>query len=49
VAGANVKKWSGKLGRRGLGPGRYRATLVASNPGVTASGPRRLSFKIVRS
>ncbi|HXD57491.1 MAG TPA: hypothetical protein VN606_06210 [Thermoleophilaceae bacterium] len=49
VAGANIKKWSGKLGRRGLGPGRYRATLIASNPGVTASGPRRLSFKIVRS
>jgi hypothetical protein len=47
-AGANLKKWSGKLGRRGLRPGRYRATLVVSNPGVAASGPRRLSFTIVR-
>jgi hypothetical protein len=47
-AGANQKKWSGKLGRRGLRPSRYRATLIASNPGVAATGPRRLSFTIVR-
>jgi DNA-binding beta-propeller fold protein YncE len=48
VAGANSKKWSGKLGRRGLKPGSYRATLVVSNPGIAATGPRRLRFTIVR-
>jgi DNA-binding beta-propeller fold protein YncE len=45
LAGANVKTWSGKLGRRGLKPGSYRATLTAGNSAVAT---RRLSFTIVR-
>jgi hypothetical protein len=45
LAGANVKTWSGKLGRRGLKPGRYRATLTAGNSAVATL---RLSFTIVR-
>jgi DNA-binding beta-propeller fold protein YncE len=48
VAGQNQKAWSGKLGKRGLRPGRYRATLIATSPGTTASKPKHLSFKIVR-
>jgi DNA-binding beta-propeller fold protein YncE len=45
--GTNRKAWSGKLGKRGIAPGRYRATLTATNPGTSPSTPRQLSFKVV--
>jgi alpha-tubulin suppressor-like RCC1 family protein len=48
AAGANTKTWSGKIGRKKLAPGRYRATLVATDAAANHSLPRRLLFKVVR-
>jgi hypothetical protein len=47
-AGSNSKRWSGKIGRRRARPGRYRATLVATDAAGNRSKPRRLSFRVVR-
>jgi hypothetical protein len=48
VAGRNTKPWSGKIGKRKAKPGRYRATLVATDPAGNHSQPKRLSFRVVR-
>jgi hypothetical protein len=48
VAGANRKKFSGRIGKRALRPGRYRATLVATDAAGNHSRPKRLAFRIVR-
>jgi len=48
AAGANTKAWSGRLGRKRLRPGRYRATLVATDQAGNASVPKRLRFTVVR-
>ena len=48
VAGDNVKKFSGRIGRRALRPGRYRATLIATDAAGNASAPRRLRLRVVR-
>jgi VCBS repeat-containing protein len=48
AAGANTKSFSGKLGRKGLKPGRYRAVLTAKDASGNASKAKRLSFKVVR-
>jgi hypothetical protein len=46
-AGSNRRKFSGKIGKKALGPGRYRATLIPSNG--NGSGPqKRLTFTVVR-
>jgi hypothetical protein len=47
-AGTNSHKFSGKIGKRRLGRGRYRATLRAKDPAGNASSPKRLSFRVVR-
>jgi hypothetical protein len=47
-AGPNRKKFSGKIGRRSLRPGNYRATLVATDAAGNRSAPKRLKFKVVR-
>jgi len=47
-AGANAKKFSGRIGRRALKPGRYRATLIATDAAGNGSAPKRLSFRVVR-
>jgi CSLREA domain-containing protein len=47
-AGANTKKFSGRIGKRALKPGRYRATLVATDAAKNRSKPKRLLFKVVR-
>jgi hypothetical protein len=47
-AGENVKKFSGRIGRRALKPGRYRATLTATDPAGNESAPKRLGFRVVR-
>jgi hypothetical protein len=47
-AGQNRKKFSGRIGRRSLRPGRYRATLVATDAAGNRSAPRRLNFRVVR-
>jgi hypothetical protein len=46
-AGANTKKFSGKIGKLRLKPGRYRATLRAKDPAGNASTAKRLNFKVV--
>jgi len=45
--GANRVPFSGRLGRRALAPGRYRAVLTATANG-RAGSPRTLRFRIVR-
>lgn len=47
-AGANTKKFSGKIGTTVLKAGSYRATLVATDSGGRSSLPKRLPFKIVK-
>jgi CSLREA domain-containing protein len=48
-AGANRKRFSGKIGRRALKPGRYRASLVATDAAGNASRPpKRLTFRVIR-
>ena len=40
--------FSGKIGRRALRPGRYRATVLATLSRGTAARPARTAFRIVR-
>jgi hypothetical protein len=48
VAGPNTKPWSGKIGKRKAKPGRYRATLVATDAAGNRSQPKRLNFRVTR-
>lgn len=49
TAGPGRIAFSGRLGRKALVPGRYRATIVATTPGAPApSAPRSATFTIVR-
>lgn len=48
AAGANSLPFSGRLGRRTLKPGKYRASLRAVNASGQRSKPSRLSFTIVK-
>ena len=48
AAGRNTKSWSGKLGRRALGVGKYRAVLTATDGAGNRSPAKRLSFRVVR-
>jgi len=47
-AGANTKKFSGRVGKKRLRPGRYRATLVATDSAGNRSKAKRLLFRVVR-
>jgi DNA-binding beta-propeller fold protein YncE len=47
-AGSDSVKFSGRIGRRALKPGSYRATITATDPSGNASKPRSVSFRIVR-
>ena len=47
-SGKNTKSFSGRIGKKALKPGSYRATLVATDPAGNRSKPRTLSFKVVR-
>jgi uncharacterized repeat protein (TIGR01451 family) len=47
-AGPNTRAWSGKLGKKPLKAGRYRATLKASDAAGNSSKVKRLAFRIVR-
>jgi hypothetical protein len=46
-AGANSKRFSGRIGKHALKPGRYRATFVPAVGGVRGAA-RTLRFTIVR-
>jgi hypothetical protein len=48
LAGPNSKSWSGKIGKKKARPGRYRATLTATDAAGNHSLPKRLSFRVVR-
>jgi hypothetical protein len=46
--GVNRVAFSGRIGRRKLKPGVYRATLVATDAAGNRSKPKRLTFRVVR-
>jgi hypothetical protein len=48
IDGANTKRFAGRIGGRPLKPGRYRATLVATDAAGNVSAPARVSFRVVR-
>ena len=48
ATGANRHRFSGRIGRRSLRPGKYRATLVARDAAGNRSTPRRLGFTVVK-
>jgi hypothetical protein len=47
-AGTNEKPFSGKIGRKSLGAGRYRATLSAVDAAGNRSKPKLLKFRVAR-
>jgi CSLREA domain-containing protein len=47
-AGQNSVAFRGRIGRRALRPGRYRASLVATDAAGNASRVRRITFRVVR-
>lgn len=48
TAGLNRKRFSGKIGRKRLRPGNYRATLIATDAAGNVSRRRFLNFRVVR-
>jgi hypothetical protein len=46
--GANTLRFSGRIGRKALRPGRYGAVITATDAAGNRSAPRRLSFRVVR-
>lgn len=48
AAGARALPFSGRIGTRALAPGRYRATVTATDPTGNPSDPKRASFSIAR-
>jgi hypothetical protein len=47
-AGANQKRFSGRIGRRALRPGRYRALLTARDSAGLVSKPATVRFRVLR-
>jgi uncharacterized delta-60 repeat protein len=47
AAGANRNPFSGRIGKKRLRPGRYRATLVATDAAGNPSAPRQVVFKVI--
>jgi hypothetical protein len=47
-AGRVRTRFSGRIGRRALRPGRYRATVRATDGAGLRSNPRRVTFRVVR-
>jgi hypothetical protein len=45
--GANTIKFSGRIGKRALRPGRYRAVLTAADAAGNRSAPVHVSFRVV--
>jgi hypothetical protein len=42
-------RFSGKIAKRALRPGRYRAVIRATDAAGNVSAPARLRFRIVRA
>jgi hypothetical protein len=47
AAGSNVVRFSGRIGRRALSPGHYRAVVTATDAAGNKSLPRRVRFRII--
>ncbi len=47
AAGPNRRRFSGRIGKKRLKPGRYRATLIATDAAGNASQPKRLPFRVL--
>ena len=47
TAGRNSVKFSGRIGRRALKPGRYRVTITATDTAGNVSKPATLPFRVV--
>ena len=47
-AGRNTLSFRGRIGRRALRPGRYRARATATDPAGNVSAERRATFRVVR-
>ncbi|MEA2320151.1 MAG: hypothetical protein QOD81_1 [Solirubrobacteraceae bacterium] len=48
IRGENTVRFSGRVGRRTLRPGRYRVRITARTPDGRHVGPRTLTFTVVR-
>jgi hypothetical protein len=48
VSGPNRIRFTGRIGRRALRAGRYRAVITATDAAGNRSAPRRTSFRVVR-
>ena len=48
IAGPNRKRFSGRVAVRRLSPGRYRATLVATDAAGNASKPTRAALRVIK-
>jgi hypothetical protein len=46
-AGANRHAFSGRIGNRPLPPGRYRATITATDAAYNRSRSKEVDFRIV--
>jgi hypothetical protein len=47
AAGANLLRFSGRLGRRALRPGRYSAVVTATDAAGNKSRPQRVRFRVI--
>jgi len=45
--GRNAVRFSGRIGRRALAPGRYRASVTATDAAGNRSASKRVSFRVV--
>jgi hypothetical protein len=48
AAGRNTRRFTGRIGRKRLHPGSFRAILVATDATGNRSKPRWVDFEIVR-
>ena len=47
-AGVNLTRFTGRIGRRALRPGRYRARITAIDSAGNRSAPRTTRFRVAR-
>jgi hypothetical protein len=48
VKGANAIKFSGRIGKRALKPGRYQAVITAVDAAGNRSAAKRVNFRVVK-
>jgi hypothetical protein len=48
IAGLNRTRFTGRIGRRALRPGRYRAVITATDAAANRSAPKSTPFRIAR-